>query len=128
MRAIDYFDKGAEANPDRIAILDRGTQYTYRSARASSEKISRAMRAAGLRDEDRAAIYSTNDGRVLLCMLGLMRAGAAWVPMNYRNAAAANIEYLNYVAASWLFYHSDFRDEVRGVAEKRADAAESRLH
>ena len=95
MRAIDYFDKGAEAHPDRTAILDRGTHCSYRGARASSEKISRAMRAAGLRDEDRAAIYSINDGRVLLCMLGLMRAGAAWVPLNYRNAAAANIEYLN---------------------------------
>src|SRR3984885_3902529 len=115
MRAIDYFDKGAEAHPDRIAILDRGAQYSYRNAQASSERISRAMRAAGLRDEDRAAIYSTNDGRVLLCMLGLMRAGAAWVPLNYRNAAAANIEYLNYVAASWLFYQSDFRDDVTAL-------------
>jgi fatty-acyl-CoA synthase len=115
MRAIDYFDKGAEAHPDRTAILDRGTHCSYRGARASSEKISRAMRATGLRDEDRAAIYSINDGRVLLCMLGLMRAGAAWVPLNYRNAAAANIEYLNYVAASWLFYHSDFRDDVAAL-------------
>ena len=112
MRAIDYFDKGAEAHPDRVAILDRGTYCSYRSARASSEKISRAMRAAGMRDEDRAAIYSVNDARVLLCMLGLMRAGAAWVPLNSRNAAAANIEYLNYVSASWLFYHSNFLSDV----------------
>jgi non-ribosomal peptide synthetase component E (peptide arylation enzyme) len=85
MRAIDYFDKGAEAHPDRVAILDRGTYCSYRSARASSEKISRAMRAAGLRDEDRAAIYSINDGRVLLCMLGLMRGvGAAQLSQRCR--------------------------------------------
>src|SRR5271170_8027832 len=115
MRAIDYFDKGAEAYPNRIAILDRGASYYYSDTQALSDRIARAMRAAGLRDEDRAAIYSINDGRVLLCMLGLMRAGAAWVPLNFRNAAAANIEYLNYVAASWLFYHSSFRDDVEAL-------------
>jgi fatty-acyl-CoA synthase len=118
MRAIDYFDKGAEAYPNRIAILDRGASYYYSDTQALSDRIARAMRAVGLQDEDRAAIYSINDGRVLLCMLGLMRAGAAWVPLNYRNAAAANIEYLNYVGASWLFYHSSFRDEVAELKKK----------
>jgi len=29
MRAIDYFDKGAEAFPGRIAIIDRTKQYSY---------------------------------------------------------------------------------------------------
>ena len=67
------------------------------------------MRADGLRDEDRAAIYSPNDARVLICMFGLMRAGAAWVPLNFRNATDASVEYMNYVATSWLFYHSSFR-------------------
>jgi len=117
MRAIDYFDKGADAHPGRVAILDRGTYITYSGTHTASEQIARAMHAAGMRDEDRAAIYSVNDGRVLLCMLGLMRAGAAWVPLNYRNAATANIEYLNYVSASWLFYHSSFRDEVAALRE-----------
>jgi fatty-acyl-CoA synthase len=118
MRAIDYFDKGAEASPHRIAIFDLGKSHSYSETRAASERIARAMRAAGMRDEDRAAIYSINDGRVLLCMLGLMRAGAAWVPLNYRNAASANIEYLNYVSASWLFYHSSFRDEVAELKQQ----------
>jgi len=112
MRAIDYFDKGAEANPDRIAILDGARGYSYREVRALTEQIACAMRADGLRDEQRAAIYSPNDARVLICMFGLMRAGAAWVPMNSRNATDASVEYMNYVATSWLFYHSSFRAQV----------------
>jgi fatty-acyl-CoA synthase len=113
MRAIDYFDKGAEANPDRVAVLDGERNYSYREVRALTEQIACAMRAEGLRDEDRAAIYSPNDARVLICMFGLMRAGAAWVPMNSRNAMGANVEYMNYVATSWLFYHSSFREQVQ---------------
>ena len=112
MRAIDYFDKGADANTGSTAILDGKVRYSYREARAITERIARAMWAHGLRGEECAAIYSQNDARVLLCMLGLMRAGAVWVPINYRNAVDANVEYMNYAGTAWLFYHSDFRDTI----------------
>jgi len=113
MRAIDYFDKGAEAFPDRIAINDRATQYSYRETQEASHKIARAMWARGLRGEERVAIFSPNDARILLCMLGMMRAGGVWVPVNHRNALDANVQFLNYSGTSWLFYHSSFREQVR---------------
>jgi fatty-acyl-CoA synthase len=115
MRAIDYFDKAAESFPARIAIVDRLAQYSYREAREASKQIAQAMWSAGLRGEERVAIYSPNDARVLLCMLGLMRAGGAWVPINYRNALDANVQYLNYSGTSWLFYHSNFQEQVREI-------------
>src|SRR5271154_5442213 len=122
MRAIDYFDKGAETYADRIAIIDGTTRVSYSELKDASEKIARAMSVAGVRSDGqigaRAAIYSPNDARVLFCMLGLLRAGAVWVPINSRNAAAANIDYLNYVEASWLFYHSSFRDSVREIKNR----------
>jgi fatty-acyl-CoA synthase len=115
MRAIDYFDKGAEAFPDRIAILDRNTQYSYLEAQQASQRIAKAMWTGGLRGEERVAIFSPNNASVLLCMLGLMRAGGVWVPINYRNALDANVQYLNYSQTSWLFYHSSFLEQVRQI-------------
>ena len=70
------------------------------------------MWAHGLRGEQCVAIFSQNDARVLCCMLGIMRAGAVWVPINYRNAIDTNVEYMNYAKMTWLFYHSDFKDSV----------------
>jgi len=113
MRAIDYFDKGAEANPDRIAIVDGRVRHSYREMQEITQRIARAMWAGGLLGEETAAIYSHNDARVLFCMLGIMRAGAVWVPINYRNALEANAEYMNYVETAWLFYHSMFRESVQ---------------
>jgi fatty-acyl-CoA synthase len=115
MRAIDYFDKGADAYPDRTAIIDGETRYTYKEMRGFTHQIARAMWAQGLRDEERAAIFSPNDARVLFCMLGVLRAGAVWVPINSRNALEANIEYMKYVEVSWLFYHSSYRDLVQDI-------------
>jgi fatty-acyl-CoA synthase len=115
MRAIDYFDKGAEAFPGRVAIIDRTTQYSYREAREASQRIAQAMWSSGLRGEECVAIFSPNDARILLCMLGLMRAGGVWVPINSRNAQEANVQYLNYSKTSWLFYHSSFHEQVREI-------------
>jgi fatty-acyl-CoA synthase len=115
MRAIDYFDKGADAYADRTAIVDGEARYTYKEMRGFTHQIARAMWAAGLRDEERAALFSPNDPRVLFCMLGILRAGAVWVPINSRNALEANIEYMKYVEVSWLFYHSSYRDSVHEI-------------
>ncbi|HET8826649.1 MAG TPA: AMP-binding protein, partial [Terriglobales bacterium] len=118
MRAIDYFDKGAEANLDRVAIIDGDSSMTYSEAREITFRIARAMRAKGLRGEEPAGILSHNHARVLLSMLGIMRAGAVWVPINYRNAVDATIEYMNYVEMAWLFYHSRFRDSVAEIKSR----------
>lgn len=118
MRAIDYFDKQSEITPNRIALIDGEKHHSYRGLRVASERIARAMWAADLRGEEPVAIYSTNDARVLFAMLGLLRAGGVWVPINFRNAADANVEYLNYVRTKWLFYHSTFRDHVRELTSR----------
>src|SRR5580658_9232534 len=118
MRAIDYFDKGADAHPDRTAVVDGCAHYSYREVQAITHRIARAMWAAGLVGERSAAIYSHNDARVLFCMLGIMRAGAVWIPINYRNAIDANLEYMNYVEMAWLFYHSQFRVSVAEIKRR----------
>src|ERR1700684_777522 len=115
MRAIDYFDKGAAAYAERTAIIDQDIRYTYREMSEFTDRIARAMWSNGLQDEQRAAIYSPNDARVLFCMLGVLRAGAVWVPITSRNAPEANAEYMVYAEVSWLFYHSSYRDRIEDL-------------
>jgi len=115
MRAIDYFDKAAEAFPERIALIDGSTRLTYRELRDASERVARALCGAGLKAEQRVAIFSPNDARVLACMVAIMRSGGAWVPINHRNANDANIQFMNYAETKWLFYHSSFREQAREI-------------
>ena len=89
---------------------------------------SAAMPASGLNAEDRVAIYSLNDARVLVCMLGIMRAGGAWVPINYRNAIDANIEFMQYAEVRWLFYHSSFQEQVEQIRKLVPSLTQSDLH
>src|ERR1700733_3324127 len=118
MRAIDYFDKSADLHPDRVAIVDGDAHYSYAEARVFSQRIARAMGTRGIEREQRVAIYSHNHAAVLFCMLGILRAGAAWVPINFRNAADANVEFLIYSETAWLFYHSRFREQVEEIRKR----------
>jgi fatty-acyl-CoA synthase len=115
MRSIDYFDKRAKLHPDRAALIAGDTRYTYAELQALTHKLAGAMLAAGLRRQEPAAILSPNDGAVLVSLLGFWRAGAVWIPVNTRNALDANIQYLNYVRAVWLFYHSSMKDDAARV-------------
>jgi acyl-CoA synthetase (AMP-forming)/AMP-acid ligase II len=117
MRSIDYFDKSAQLHPDRHVLVDGDGRWTYAEVQAQTHRIARAMTAAGLKRQEAAAIYSPNHASILACMLGLWRAGAVWIPVNTRNALDANIQYLNYVRAGWLFYHSSYAEDAAAIAK-----------
>jgi acyl-CoA synthetase (AMP-forming)/AMP-acid ligase II len=118
MRSIDYFDKQARLAPDQTVLIAGDTRYSYAEMAALSHRLAGAMLADGLAAQAPVAVMSPNHGAVLTTMLGLWRAGAVWIPVNTRNALDANIDYLDYVRAQWLFYHSSYADDAREVQRR----------
>lgn len=115
MRSIDYFDKRAKMHPGRIALIAGDMRLSYQELSTQSHRLAAALKQAGLRHQEPAAILSPNDGAVLVSLLGLWRTGAVWIPVNTRNALDANIAYLNYVRPAWLFYHSSLTADAEQV-------------
>jgi len=106
MRPIDYFDRGAAHNPDRIFVADSNGSTTYAQAQQQTHAIAGAMYAAGFEVGDSVAVFSPNEAQAVVCIFASYRAGGAWVPVNVRNSAATNAEYMAYVKTRWLFFHS----------------------
>ena len=115
MRTIDYFDKGAEIDPAAIAIVDGEVALSFAEVQTMTRRLARAMVARGMTPQEPVAIYAPNHWGVLVCLLGLWRARAVWVPVNARNAFEANAAYLNYTRAAWLFYHSSYADDAAAL-------------
>ena len=115
MRNIDYFDKSATLYPDRTVLLTDQGSLTYRQMQGLTHRVAGAMLRDGLKHQEAVAILSPNHPSVVTAMLSLWRAGAAWIPVNTRNALADNIAYLKYVRAGWLFYHSSYSADAREV-------------
>ena len=114
MRAIDYFDRGHDRDPSRLAIIDTasGLRLTFAEVKALSERIAAALQRGGFQSQDLLGLYGPNDGMLLVVLLAMWRAGGKWIPVNTRNAIDANAGYINYVRCQWLVYHSSKADEV----------------
>ena len=97
MRPIDYFDRGAVASPERVFVAGNGQQFTFAEAKKSTEEIAKGLSHAGFQLGDSVGVYSPNDPGAVVCIYGAYRAGGAWVPINVRNAASTNAEYMAYV-------------------------------
>lgn len=122
MRLIDYFDKGASSFAGRAAVSYEGTEWTYEALRASTCRVARALGAAGLGSGSHVSVYAPNHPHGLAAQYGTIRAGCTWMPVNARNSVVENIAVLRDLRADWLFFHSQFeeevgriRDEVRGI-------------
>jgi acyl-CoA synthetase (AMP-forming)/AMP-acid ligase II len=115
MRPIDYFDRGATRFPERVFVADAHGSTTYRDAREQTHAIAGAMYAAGFEAGDSVAVFSPNEAAAVVCIFACYRAGGAWVPVNVRNSAATNAQYMAYVKTRWLFFHSSVAAEAAAI-------------
>ena len=119
MRAIDYFDRGHDRDPARLAIVDTesGLKLTFAETKALTERMAAALQKHGFENQDLLGMYGPNDGMLLVMVLAMWRANGKWIPVNTRNAIDANAAYINYVRLKWMVYHSSKADEVQQLKD-----------
>ncbi|MCC7462793.1 MAG: AMP-binding protein [Gammaproteobacteria bacterium] len=115
MRLIEHFDRGAERFPERAFLVDEHGSLSYAAARASSHRIANALARAGHRPGAKAAVYSANAARSFECVLGIIRAGLVWVPVNVRNSIEDCAFTLDNCEVELLFYQQAFADSVAAL-------------
>jgi acyl-CoA synthetase (AMP-forming)/AMP-acid ligase II len=109
---IDLFDNGVEIDPSRPCLVCGDERVSYREAQRSSYVIGDALRRAGIAPGARVAVLAHNAARPFQCVLGALRAGCTWVPVNARNAAPETVEVLRRTDTDVLFYGVAFESGV----------------
>ncbi|MEY9878219.1 amino acid adenylation domain-containing protein [Streptacidiphilus sp. MAP12-33] len=89
------FTAVALAQPDSAAVSDGHTTLTYRELAERSRRIAAGLRERGVVPGDRVAVSLERDATAVATMLGVMSAGAAYVPVD----PAYPAERLAYTAA-----------------------------
>ncbi|HEX8767645.1 MAG TPA: AMP-binding protein, partial [Jatrophihabitans sp.] len=72
--------RAAEA-PDAVAVGNAADGLSYRQLDAAANRIARALRARGVGAADLVAVCLPRTGELIPVLLGILRAGAAYVPM-----------------------------------------------
>ncbi|GAA5232345.1 AMP-binding protein [Verticiella sediminum] len=120
MSLIDLIDNGLNRAPHRPCLIDKNGTYLHGEVRELSHRVANGLRAQGLERGSRVAILSPNVAPALVALIGILRAGAVWLPVQVRNALDENVEFLAENACEYLFFHSSFAQEAEAVRSRVA--------
>ncbi|RDZ26746.1 non-ribosomal peptide synthetase [Lysobacter silvisoli] len=76
------FERQAERRPDAVAVQGDGRTLSYAELDAQADALARALVARGAGPGDLIGLFVERSPRMLVGLLGILKAGAAYVPMD----------------------------------------------
>ncbi|MGW0856169.1 amino acid adenylation domain-containing protein [Streptomyces sp. NPDC002690] len=76
------YEEWARRTPDAPAVRDARTTLTYAALDARADALARRLTALGVGPEDRVAVALPRTHDLLVSLLGVLKAGAAYVPLD----------------------------------------------
>jgi acyl-CoA synthetase (AMP-forming)/AMP-acid ligase II len=107
LNIADLAEHAVDAVPDRVALICGDDQITYAELEEKANRLAHYLIDHGVRKGDKVGLYCRNRIEIVIAMLGIVKAGAILVNVNYR-----------YVEAE-LRYLFDNSDMVALVHERR---------
>nr|AZF85940.1 non-ribosomal peptide synthase [Catenulispora sp.] len=71
----------ARRTPEAIAVVEGENQLTYRELDAQADRLARRLRGRGVGREDVVGVCLERGPRAIVAMLGILKAGAAYLPL-----------------------------------------------
>ena len=105
MAIIDFFDRGWRQSPQATAYVMGDRTWTYEEAGAQSCRIAHRLLDRGYAHEANAAVLAPNDVASWLCVLGIWRAGLAWVPLNPTRPPEDTRNLIDTFECEIVFFH-----------------------
>jgi amino acid adenylation domain-containing protein len=85
--------KSAERYPEKMAVWARERSVTYRELDQKSNQLAHLLRQRGIQKGDRVGIYFPKCVESVIAMLGIVKAGAVYVPLDPQ-APADRVGYI----------------------------------
>ncbi|MBD0255166.1 MAG: amino acid adenylation domain-containing protein [Cytophagales bacterium] len=79
--ATEAFGEAAANHPDAVALEYAGRRTTYRQLDEMSNAVAHYLREHGVGTEDRIGIRMDRSEKLVILLLGILKAGAAYVPI-----------------------------------------------
>lgn len=118
MAIIDFFDRGWSIDPDALAFRSPTEDWSFDEAGQMSYRVANQLLADGLCRETKVAVLSPNAPLAWICVLGIWRAGGAWVPLNPSSPSDETAGLLDRFDVEILFYDHSLREQVRVVGHR----------
>ncbi|OOQ43880.1 non-ribosomal peptide synthetase [Pseudomonas fluorescens] len=78
----ELFSEQARLHPQRIALSVNGQRLSYAELDARSNQVANALRGQGVTPDEIVAVYGQRSVEMVIALLGTLKAGAAYLPLD----------------------------------------------
>src|SRR5688572_16866231 len=110
---ISFLERSACVFPDKVAVIHGARRYTYRQFEERVNRLSSALRGAGLQKHDRVAFLCPNIPAMLEAHFGVPAAGGILVAINTRLSSDEIGYILGHSGARFLFVDGELEALVK---------------
>ena len=113
---VRCFEEQVVANADRLAARTDSVELTYSQLNILANRQAHALQALGVRSEQRVAILLDQGVAFIGALLGVLKAGGCFVPLDPDNPPGRNLQMLRDSGARVLMTSSEHLAEAKGIA------------
>ena len=84
LNIADLAEHAIDAVPDRVALICGHDQLTYAQLEEKANRLAHYLLDQGVKKDDKVGLYCRNRIEIVIAMLGIVKAGAILVNVNYR--------------------------------------------
>ncbi len=103
---VNIFEGHARRNPDAPAVSDDATALTYDALNARANQVARLLIERGVSRGEPVPFFLSRSVHTVVAMLGILKAGAAYVPLDLQDPAARRNRVLNTLDARLILTES----------------------
>ncbi|MDY6997396.1 MAG: acyl-CoA synthetase [Actinomycetota bacterium] len=84
LNIADLAEHAIDAVPDRVALISGDEKLTYAELEEKSNRFAHYLMDQGVKKDDKVGLYCRNRIEIVIAMLGIVKAGAILVNVNFR--------------------------------------------
>ena len=84
LNIADLAEHAIDAVPDRVALISGADKLTYAELEANANRLAHYLVDHGVKKDDKVGLYCRNRIEIVIAMLGIVKAGAIGVNVNFR--------------------------------------------
>ncbi len=84
LNIADLAEHAIDAVPDRVALICGDDQLTYGQLEEKANRLAHYLIDQGVKKDDKVGLYCRNRIEIVIAMLGIVKAGAILVNVNFR--------------------------------------------
>jgi amino acid adenylation domain-containing protein len=110
----ELFARHARSTPERTAVSDGRRSLTYGELDASSNRLARRLRGAGVGPDVAVGLCTDRSVEMIVGLLGILKAGGAYVPLHHEHPPARLCDQLAAAGAGTVVTQETLVERLQG--------------